>query len=283
MDSSGAKSFTDAKSTPCFVSQRAKNSSQNTLTTQMDQFKKEIKEMFTTFTCKQEKELQQVSSALKMIQQSNLNIESSIAYLTAQNEEFKKKINQLENQATENKKYITLLENKIENLEMTSRKSMFQIKNVPKKNNETKEDLIDMVMTLSETVDCSMNKADIKDIYRVRSRKSNEQNTTIVVETNSAILKSDILKKSKAFNIKHKLKICSKHLGFKKQTDVPVFLSEHLTVKGARLHFLARDVAKTKSYKFCWTSYGKVYLRKDENSPIITVRNEEQIQKLLEI
>lgn len=99
----------------------------------MDQFKKEIKEMFTTFTCKQEKELQQVSSALKMIQQSNLNIESSIAYLTAQNEEFKKKINQLENQATENKKYITLLENKIENLEMTSRKSMFQIKNVPKK------------------------------------------------------------------------------------------------------------------------------------------------------
>ncbi|XP_072933769.1 uncharacterized protein [Epargyreus clarus] len=283
MDSSMDKSFTDAESPPTYVSQRAKKpreDTQDSLTIQLNDFKKEIKEMMSLFSSKQEKELQHVSNTLKIIQQSNLNIENSIAYLTSQNEEFKKKINLLESQAREDKKYITILENKIEDLQVGCRKSNIQIKNVPKMKNETKEELIEMVMCLSQTLECKIDRSDIKDIYRVRGRKPQEQNSPIVVETSSALLKSEILKKGKAFNIKHKSKICSKHLGFKKQTDVPVFLSEHLTVKGSRLHFLARDLAKTRSYKFCWTAYGKVYVRKDESSPIITIRTEEQVQKL---
>ncbi|CAK1598136.1 unnamed protein product [Parnassius mnemosyne] len=86
---------------------------------------------------------------------------------------------------------------------------------------------------------------------------------------------------AKSFNIKHKCKLCAKHLGFKTQEDTPIFLSEHLTPKGARLHFLARDLAKSKNYKFCWTAYGKVYVRENENSPIIMIRNESQVHQLL--
>lgn len=275
------KSHTSAASTPSYVSQRNKIP-KDTLSIQLSDFRKEIKEMMAMFSTKQEKELQQVTTTLKLIQQSNLNIENSIAFLTAQNEEFKNKINQLESQAREDKKYITTLENKIEDIQLGCRKSNFLIKNVPKKTNETKEDLIDMLTCLSENLQCKINKSDISDIYRVRGKKSQDQNTPIVVETTSTLLKSEFLKKGKVFNIKNKSKICNKHLGFKTQTDTPVFLSEHLTEKGSRLHFLARDLAKTKSYKFCWSSYGKVYVRKDENAPIITIRCEEQVQKLLE-
>lgn len=172
--------------------------------------------MINSFTNKHEKELQQITSTLKAIQQSQLVTENSIAYLTAQNEEFKNKINQLETQVKEDKKYITILENKIEDIQMECRKPNLQIKNVPKLIGETKDALIDMVMCLSETVDCKMTKSDIKDIYRVRGKKPEEQNTPIVVETCSALLKMEILKKTKAFNLKNKTKLCSKHLGFKK-------------------------------------------------------------------
>lgn len=166
-------------------------------------------------------------------------------------------------------------------MQMGSRRANFDIKNVPRKNNETKEDLIDMVMCLSHSIDCKITKSDIKDIYRVRGKNSEKTNTPIIIETSSTLLKTDILKMAKSFNIKHKIKLSVKHLGIKTHEDTPVFITEHLTIKGSRLHFLSRDLAKSKAYRFCWTAYGRVYVRKDEHSPIITIRSEEQVHHLL--
>lgn len=253
----------------------------DSISQQFTNLREEVRKMLTDFSTTQGNELKKVTLALKEVQQSNHNIEKSVAFLTAQNEEFKKKIGQLEIQIKEDKQLITSLENKIEDMQMGSRKTNFEIKNVPKKNNETREDLIDMVMCLSHSIDCNVTKSDIKDIYRVRAKKSEKTNTPIIVETGSTLLKTDILKMSKSFNIKHKTKLCVKHLGIKTQEDTPVFLTEHLTVKGSRLHFLARDLAKSKAYRFCWTAYGKVYVRKDERSPVITIRSEEQVHHLL--
>ncbi|CAH2216335.1 jg23165, partial [Pararge aegeria aegeria] len=157
----------------------------------------------------------------------------------------------------------------------------FEIKNVPKKVNETKEDLIEMVNCLSKSVGTSIAVSDIKDIYRVRGKREDISNTPIVVETSSAIFKTDLLKMCKNYNVKHKSKLCAKHLGFRTSEDTPIFVSEQLTPKGARLYFLARELVRTKAYRFCWTAYGKVFVRKDENSPIITIKNETQISYLL--
>ncbi|VVD01631.1 unnamed protein product [Leptidea sinapis] len=56
---------------------------------QFNEFKEEIRQLMTTFCVSQPEELKQVTAALKEVQQTNLNIESSIAYVTAQNGEFK--------------------------------------------------------------------------------------------------------------------------------------------------------------------------------------------------
>lgn len=137
-----------------------------------------------------------------------------------------------------------------------------------------------MVVRLSSTIGGSLQKNDIKDIYRVRGKKE-QQNLPIVVETSSAVVKSDILRLSKAFNVKTKGKLCAKHLGFRTSEDTPVFISEQLTAKGARLHYLARDLAKSAEYKLCWTAYSKVYVRKTETSQIICIKSEEQVHQLL--
>ncbi|KAG7302964.1 hypothetical protein JYU34_012959 [Plutella xylostella] len=267
------------KTPPSYVATRFKRAREDE--NEMEIFKNEIKCMMTSLFANQEKELKKITASQKEIQQTNSNIESSIAFLTSQNEEFKKKIESLESKAKEDRKYICLLEDKIEDMQRDYRKTNFEIKNVPRQNRESKEDLIEMVMCLGKSVDCAIQISDIKDVYRVRGRNENVQNTPIIIETTSTLVKTNILKMGKSFNIKHKSKLCAKHLGLRTAEDTPIFISEHLTAKGSRLHFLARDVAKTKSYKFCWTSYGKVYLRKDENSPIILVKNETQAHHLL--
>ncbi|KAL4714417.1 hypothetical protein ACJJTC_017712 [Scirpophaga incertulas] len=223
----------------------------------------------------------EINSTLKEVVESNRNIENSIAYLTARNEENEKRIQILENQSKEDKQYISLLEDKIEDLVIGSRKANFELRNVPKKEKEVKEDLIDMVVCLSEKINCIISKGEIKDIYRVRSKKSDQKNSSVIVETTSALIKNDILKMAKSFNLRSGSKLCARHLGYKSNEDTPVFLSEHLTARASRLHYLARDLAKSKGYKFCWTAYGKVYVRKSEQSPIILIKCEEQVHGLL--
>ncbi|KAG7307299.1 hypothetical protein JYU34_007464 [Plutella xylostella] len=102
----------------------------------------------------------------------------------------------------------------------------------------------------------------------------------IIVETTSTILKADFLKASKSFNIKHQNKLSTKHLGLRTSEDTPIYVSEQLTAKASRLHFLARDLVKSKKFKYCWTAYGKVYLRKDDTSPVIVVKTEGQVHQL---
>lgn len=260
--------------TPENICMRYKRKRSEEYTSDLNSFKEEIKLILSN----QEQELKKI---LSQIQNTNQNIQSSVALLAEQNIEFKKRIDKLENTIQEDKKYIITLESKIEDLQMGMRKANFELKNVPKKIDETKEDLIEMVECLSKSVGCSMKRSDIKDIYRVRPKKEGSKNTPIVVETTSTLMKTEILKLCKVYNAKHKTKLRAMQLGFRVNENTPIFISEQLTVKGSRLHFLARDLAKSKKYKYCWTAYGKVYVRKDENSPIICIKSETQVHELI--
>lgn len=240
----------------------------------------DIKCFISSLMAEQQKEIKKIGIVLTEVRETNKNIENSIAFLTAQNEEFKNKIEKLEKQAERDKEYILNLENKIEDLQISSRKSNFEIKNVPKGMGETKEELVDMVLQLSNTVNCKIEKNDIKDIYRIRNKKKEVRNTPIIVETSSTILKTEFLQRCKNYNIKHKTKLTAKHVGNRTNPDTPIFVSEQLTAKRSRLYFLARDLVKNKKFKYCWTAFGKVYLRKDENSRIITITSETQIHQL---
>lgn len=261
MDSLGLHQREFAHVSPhSFVSSRNKRRRDDDFISEISLLREEMQNMCATFLAAQEREFKKNSSTLQGIQQTTTNIEYSISFLMAQNDEFKQKIKTLEGQLKNDQKYIAILEDKLENIQQDSRKANFEMKNVPKKTNETKEDLINMVVDLSSSVGSAIHKSDIRDVYRVRRKSGSTTNTPIIVDTNSTILKNDLLKSCKAFNIKQKAKLTAKHLGFRTSEDTPIFVNEQLTAKAARLHFLARDLVKSKAYKFCWTAYGKVYV-----------------------
>ncbi|KAL0841765.1 hypothetical protein ABMA28_014029 [Loxostege sticticalis] len=161
---------------------------------QYEVFKMEMRQLITTLVSSQREEMRQLNLTMKEIKDTNKNIEASLTYLTSQNEELKQKINTLEERTRQDREYIIFLEDKLDDMQLASRKSNFEIKGVPRTESETKQDLLEMVVTLSETIDCKINKSDIKDIYRVRSKKPDQKSTPIVVETGSVLLKTDILK-----------------------------------------------------------------------------------------
>ncbi|XP_047992082.1 uncharacterized protein LOC125230872 [Leguminivora glycinivorella] len=255
--------------------------SSNITSSQLAEFRIEMRQLITYFTKNQTAELREISATMKEIKHTNENIEASIADLTKQNEDFSKRFDQIEKQLKEDNDYIVFLENKLEESQMSNRKSNIEIKNVPSKKNETKADLLAMVTSLATNLECSISKSDIKDIYRVRVKGENKS-MPIILETNSALLKLELIKAAKAYNRKNPSRLCARHLGFTYNEDQQIYLSEHLTAKGSRLYFLARDLKKSKGYKHCWTSYGKVYVRKTDESQIIQINSEEQVQRLFQ-
>lgn len=241
-----------------------------------------MKEFMTTLINDQRKELGVITKNLKEIHVTNTNIEQSVSLLITQNEEFRKKIELLESQAKKDREYISILEDKIEDLQRSTRKTCIEIKNVPRKNLENRDDLMNIVSCLSKTINVNIGSRDVKDIFRLKGRNEKDKNPPIIVELGSTILRTDLLKKTKEFNIKNKDKLRAQHLGFTVNEDTPIFISEQLTPKGARLFFLARDLAKSKQYKYCWTAFGRIFVRKDDLAKIICVQSESQVHLLMQ-
>ncbi|XP_045501409.1 uncharacterized protein LOC123698703 [Colias croceus] len=260
-----------------FVTQRNKRGRELDCEHDFDSFRNEIKAMLV----QQQTEISKIHNTLVEIKTTNSNIESSMSFLASQNEELKQKIEQLEVQSKKDRNYITILEDKIEDMQRETRKTNIEIKNVPKNMKETKEDLLNMVLCLSKNTGCNIDRNDIKDIYRIQSKRDINK-TPVVAELSSTIKKTELLRMVKQFNIKNREKLCAKHLGFRTEEYSPVYVSEQLTAKAARLYFLARDLSKSKDYKFCWTAFGRIYVRKTDNSPILIIKNESKIQTLMQ-
>lgn len=137
-----------------------------------------------------------------------------------------------------------------------------------------------MVTKLCKSLEVKIERSDFKDIIRVKKPKT--ERSTLVVEFNNTFIKTDLLKAAKAYNYKNKTdKLSAKLMGLYAQPDTPIFISENLTPVSSRIFFLARDFRTANKYKYCWTSYGKVYLRQDDNTPILTITNEAQLQLLI--
>lgn len=247
------------------------------LETFKDEIKEELKELFSLWMKQHDIKLGQISTTLGDIQKTNSGIEASISYLNTQYEEIKDKVRKLEGEKKKEQEHIQILEEKIEDLQRNSRKASLELRIASNIKTENKEELIKLLLNLAKSTNIEINKSDIRDIYRI---KGNQKNSQIIIELSSVSLKTDLLKATKLFNRKNKNnKLNASHLGYEKDSS-PIFLVEQLTAKANRLYFLARGLVKTKPYTFCWTANGKVFVRKDEKSPIIRITNEDQIQKL---
>lgn len=250
------------------------------------QFKTEVMEMLTKMITpiaarldSVEKKLTDIKDQNTKIQTSNNEIGSSLDCLFHQIKEVEKKMDRLERERQITQTQITQLEEKNDSLERIIRKTSVEIRGVPKRAKEVKQDLLDMVNSLMRTTELEFAPGDIKDVFRLPT-KDTATTSTVVLEFTNIFIKDKFLKSTKKYNSYHKpSQLSSTHLGLT-GTQTPLFISEHLTSKAKRLLFLARNFAQTENYRFCWVSNGRIFLRKKEGERHILVKNESTLQQL---
>lgn len=237
----------------------------------------EIRSLLAISTAQSDNKFAALQSAMSEIIAQNTDIKDSIAFISKQYDDMKLKVQSLESEREADRCQILQLEDKVETLERLLHSTKIEIRNVPKKQGENKEDLCRIVTDLTKVLSTPVQKHEIKDVFRGGKK---EGVSPIVVDFVSTMSKDAIIKGVRLFNSKNgQNKLNTTHLNLDGPTK-PIYLSERLTSKNQHIYYLARTFAKENGFKFCWTSYGKVFLRRDEGQHQVHIRNEADLVKL---
>lgn len=230
-------------------------------------FMKEMRSMFSLFKEDQDKRADRLCAAVE-------DMRASLDYLSKNLELAQARIVHLETAREADARSFKAMEDRLEALERGSRSTCLEIRNIPMPPAENKLSLLSTFIGIGEVLNVPIQKTEVKDIYRIRSKDPARR--TIIVDLCSNLQREEIISMYHNFN-KGTSRLTTEHLRMKGPPK-PIFISENLTSKMKRLFFLARDYAKVNNYKFCWVSHGKIFLRNTENGPLIRVTTESDLK-----
>lgn len=233
-----------------------------------------LKKLFTSSMAQQEAKMGKLMFTVKEIKEQNDTIRKSLDFITQEYDELKKRFGQYESERKENLVYIKSLESRIDTLERNERASSLEVRNVPLSTGENKDKLCQLMQNLGNRLDIPIQRNSIRNIFRIKSKIKDVN--PIIVEFGSVVEKEEITNRIKRYKRDKKLQLTTATLGIE-GAATPIFISENLPTKNKRLFSLTREFAKTQGYKFCWTAYGSIYLRKTEDQPAIRITNDKDL------
>ncbi|CAH0397920.1 unnamed protein product [Chilo suppressalis] len=256
---------------------RAKRKKEIVDCSEFNDFKTELRASFASLS-------KTVEQRFSDVKQQYEEMQKSVQFMSDKYDKILESLQVMEQERLNDKKYIKQLEDKVDFFERKIKATGLEIRNVPsvsqkEDNHESKQELLDIVKNLAQSVNTELQDYDIRDIYRVSSKK--ESAKPIIVELNSVISKEKILQAVKVYNKEAPKESKLNTINLKiPGTQRPVFVSESLTMKTQRLFYLAREFARDNEFTYCWTSKGYVYLRKAENLPFTRIDCDEDLAKL---
>lgn len=247
---------------------------------------KEFKGLFSSWKSESNVRLTKIEASLAKIENSYSEIEKTLEFTSSQYDEIKLKTTHLEKECKDQRSQILSLEDQVEEMHRIAKINYIEIRNVPLKIGETKEDIDSYIRNMCKSVNVTVPVSGIKDSFRIpvgikgsNPKVASTQHPAILAELCNNSTKTQILRAVKLFNQSNQVKINSSHLGVAGMT-LPIYVAEHLTPKARRLHFVARTLIKSRKLQFCWISNGKIFVKKTEASPAIQIKAEAQLEKV---
>lgn len=184
------------------------------------------------------------------------------------------KIEQLEIENRELKKEMGKFQNKLNDLEQYGRRNNVEVHGIDEKEGE---DVTKLIIELGANLNFKAEelKGQIEAAHRLKPKKVDNKPRTrpapIIVRFLSRVTQENWMAKHKtglaSFNI----------IEGGSQTDI--YISENLTAENRHLAYLARKAGRELRFKYVWTKYGTVFMRKDEKSRVLKIDSEEDIPK----
>lgn len=171
------------------------------------------------------------------------------------------------------------LKKRINQMEQYARSNNAEIQCVPESKNEN---LLSIIAKLGEVVNCPTAGKNVSHCSRIAKFDSNSgRPRSIVVQFSNPRFRDELLAAVIKFNKPRKgvEKLNVSHLGINESKD-PIFVTEHLSPANKDLHAAARQVKKAKNYQYLWVRNGKIFMRKNETSNYILIKDKHTLDKL---
>lgn len=187
------------------------------------------------------------------------------------------------------------LENLCDKLKLDNKRNLEEIKELKqniKKNGKTfsekkleihgipynqNEDLEDIIVKIGVNFDLNLKKEDIDEAFRIQKNKnyksSNNNDTPVMV---TFLRKKD---RESFLSMRRRRSIFTDEVNIHGKRS-QIFINEHLTKESKELLWKAKKIKTEKNFKFLWIKNGNILLRKTENSEVIKINAEEDLEKL---
>lgn len=228
-----------------------------------------MKALFTDFKKEIKKELKEFEKSMNFNSNKLDDVLEKLNDMECDIKKINEKQNMLEAENENLKLKIKHLENSIDDIEQYSRNKNIQVDGIPVQKDEN---LREMIQELSKKIDVNIKKEDIDAIHRVPTR-STKNPEPIIVQFLTRQMKEDIIAKSRGSNLN------TNDLGM--NCSKTIYINDHLSKTKKQLMYEARQLKKSKEYKFIWSRNGKIFVRKTETSNIININTFDDLQKIV--
>ncbi|XP_073962957.1 uncharacterized protein [Choristoneura fumiferana] len=245
----------------------------------MKSLQTEIKDMLKNFKSDREAQNVKLYEAIedlrmqnKEIIKTNNKIEKFLEQTTTMYSNLKEKVDQMSLEHDDALLKINNIENQVEDLQRAQRLTMVEIRNIPEAVNEN---LSDTMTLLHNSLGLPFSSDNLKQVRRLKNAQK-----LIIAEFQTIDQSTSLMKAVKEYNKSHqdeKFNTDNMNIAGDKQ---PIYVSESLTPRARKLHFLARDLRKNHNYKYCWTWQGKILVKQTDSSPAILIKSEQQVEAL---
>lgn len=216
-------------------------------------------------------------------------IEQSLASMADFYDILKKRIDVVEQRMDQACRDITIIQTKninwdnelqqikdgLDEMEQYIRRECLEIKGIPLTDDECTNDI---VRNIGELIDVDISEEDISVSHRLPLGKNDKtkQDPTIIVKFVRRDIRDELYKARNAL----KNHTTSNLSGLDRHHPRHIYINESLTRNNRLLFKKSLEKKKDLKYKYIWTKYGRVLLRKDDNSPVVAIKSERDLIKL---
>lgn len=191
------------------------------------------------------------------------------------------KIRDLEKENCDIKRQLIQVENKLCNMDNLSRSLNIEIQAVPENKNEN---LLALFHKLCDVIGVKIDDTSVRACRRVAKMNNGSSRPRNILVTLASPRQRDLIISSvHRYNKKHSdATLNSTHLGLPPTLASKIYVAEHLSPELKILHAETRKMAGSNNFKYVWVRFGKIYVRKDDSSSAINIKNQDSLKKLFE-
>lgn len=193
--------------------------------------------------------------------------------LQLENDQLKRDLCSLQERVTVSEDQLSDLRSQFGRQQQQGRINNLEIVGLPEAKSES---LVDLTLKIAQYAGVELRQDDIEFAHRVQPQKIVAgRPKPIVVKMKDRMCKDRILS-----GLKRNKGICTKDIGIS-GIEKRFFVNEHLTPENKQLLKKTKSFAQEKAYKFVWIRNCSIFLRKNVESPALSIRTEKDLPKLM--